>query len=99
MPQFAVWNVEDDSVFDFCPLGVVRQEQKLRIGVNKFFDEPRAGDSIYFNFLASDPFHKLQSCLWHPGSGTRSLLLYFMARIKFSPGWQPIALAKGWEAL
>jgi bacterial/archaeal transporter family protein len=61
MPQLAVRNVEDDSVPDFCPLGVVRQEQKLRIGVNKFFDEPRAGDPIYFNFLASDPFHKLQS--------------------------------------
>jgi transporter family protein len=63
MPQLAVRNVEDDSVFDFCPLGVVRQEQKLRIGVDKVFDEPWAGDPIYFNFLASDPFHKLHSCL------------------------------------
>jgi bacterial/archaeal transporter family protein len=62
MAQLAVRNVEDDSVFDFCPLGIVWQEQKLGTGVDKIFDEPRAGDPIHFNFLASDPFHKLQSC-------------------------------------
>src|SRR6267142_2019747 len=27
----------------------------------------------------------------------RSSLLCFMARIKSSPGWQPITLAKGWD--
>src|SRR6188472_3246337 len=61
MPQLAVRNVEDDSVLDLWPRSIVRQEQKLRIGVDKVFDEPRAGDPIHFNFLASDPFHKLQS--------------------------------------
>jgi bacterial/archaeal transporter family protein len=61
MPQFAVRNVEDDSILDLWPRSIVRQEQKLRIGVDKVFDEPRTGDPIHLNFLASDPFHKLQS--------------------------------------
>ena len=61
MTELAVRNVEHKSVSDFCPVTVVWQEEKLSIGVDKVFDEPRAGDPIYFNFLASDPFHKLQS--------------------------------------
>jgi hypothetical protein len=28
------------------------------VPVNEFFDQPRAGNSVYFNFLASDPFHR-----------------------------------------
>jgi hypothetical protein len=40
----------------------VWQEHKLGIWVNEFFDEPWAGNSIDFNFLAADPFHKPHSC-------------------------------------
>ena len=61
MPELAVRDVEYDSVLDSCPIGMVRQEDKLRVSVDKFFDKPRAGDSIHFNFLASDPFHELDS--------------------------------------
>ncbi len=35
------------------------QEHKLGVWVHEFFDEPWAGNSIDFNFLAGDPFHKL----------------------------------------
>jgi hypothetical protein len=36
MAEFAVRNVEDDSVIDPCPVGVPRQEQKFRVGIDKF---------------------------------------------------------------
>src|SRR6266508_4058143 len=62
MPEFAVRNVEHDSVIDFCPISVVRQEDKLRVSVDEFLNEPRAGHAVHFNFLARDPFHKLDSC-------------------------------------
>src|SRR6266545_6686910 len=62
MPEFAVRNVEHDSVIDFCPISVVRQEDKLRVSVDEFLKEPRAGHAVHFNFLARDPFHKLDSC-------------------------------------
>ena len=75
MPEFAVRNVEDGATLDFCPLSIVPQENKLRGGIDKILDEPRSGDSIYFNFLASNPFHKLESLLRLPASSTRSLLL------------------------
>ena len=61
MPEFAVGNVEHDAILDFCPPGIVRQEHKLCISINEFLDEPWAGNSIYLNFLASDPFHELDS--------------------------------------
>jgi len=61
MTEFAVRNVEHSSVVDFCPISVVRQEDKLRVSVDEFLDEPRAGDAVHFNFLAGDPFHKLDS--------------------------------------
>jgi len=59
MTEFAVRNIEYDSVIDLCPIGVARQEDKLRILVNEFLDEPWASYPVYFNFLASDPFHEL----------------------------------------
>jgi bacterial/archaeal transporter family protein len=63
MTEIAIRHVENDSVIDLCPVGVVRQEDKLRVSVDEFFDEPWAGNSIHFNFLAGDPFHKLDSCV------------------------------------
>jgi len=60
--ELAIWHVEHDSVSDLCPVSVVREEDKLRVSVDEFLDKPRAGDSVHFNFLASDPFHKLDSC-------------------------------------
>src|SRR6266496_1815349 len=35
------------------------QECKFRIGIDEFPDEPWAGHTIDFNFLAGDPFHAL----------------------------------------
>ena len=61
MPELAVRNVENGAILDLCPLGIVRQENKLCAGIDEFLDEPRACDPIDFNFLASDPFHKLES--------------------------------------
>jgi transporter family protein len=40
----------------------VWQEHKLGFCVNEFLDEPWAGNSIDFNFLAGHPFHTLHSC-------------------------------------
>ena len=57
MPKLAIGHVEHDSVIDFCPVSVVREENKLRASVDEFFDEPRAGHPVHFNFLASDPSH------------------------------------------
>jgi transporter family protein len=62
MTEFAIWHVEYDAVVDLVPLCVVWQKNKLRIRVHKLFDKPRTSDAVYFNFLASDPFHKLDSC-------------------------------------
>jgi len=74
----------------------VRQENKLRVSVDEFLDKPWAGDSIHFNFLAGDPFHKLDLVSWQLGFGMRSLLLCFTARIKSLPSSQRIASAKAW---
>ena len=62
MTELAIGHVEYDSVIDLCPVGVVRQENKLRIPVDESLDKPRATHAIHFYFLASDPFHKLDSC-------------------------------------
>ncbi len=59
MPEFAIRHIEYDSIADPGPVGVVWQEHKLGVWVHEFFDEPWAGNSIDFNFLAGDPFHKL----------------------------------------
>ena len=62
MSELAIGDVENDSVIDLCPVSVVREEDKLRVLVDKIFDKPRASHSVHFNFLASDPFHELDSC-------------------------------------
>src|SRR5438132_10508656 len=62
MPKLAIGYVEHDPVLDLRPVGIVRQEDKLGVLVDAFLDEPWAGHTIHFNFLAGDPFHKLGSC-------------------------------------
>src|SRR5438874_13768732 len=61
MPKLAIGHVEYDSVCDRFPVSIARQEDKLRVLVDKFFDQPWAPYSVHFNFLASDPFHELDS--------------------------------------
>ncbi len=61
MPEFAIGHVEHDSVSDLSPISVVREEDELRIFVDELFDKPWARHSVHFNFLASDPFHELDS--------------------------------------
>ena len=63
MPKLAIRHVEHDSVTDLCPVSIVWQEDKLRVPIDKFFNEPWAGNSIHFNFLAGDPLHKLALCV------------------------------------
>ena len=94
MPELAIRHIEYDSIADRGPVGVVSHEHKLGVWVHEFFDEPWAGNSIDFNFLAGDPLHKLHSRLWQPGFGTRSLLPCFTARTKSLHVLLPIALAK-----
>src|SRR5712691_5361274 len=62
MSELAIRDVEHDSIIDLCPLSVVREEDKLRVLINEFFDKPRASHAVHFNFLAGDPFHRLDSC-------------------------------------
>ena len=61
MPKLAIGHVEYDSVCDRFPVSIAPQEDKLRVSVDEFFDQPWAGNSVHFNFLASDPFHELDS--------------------------------------
>ena len=61
MSKLAIRDVEHDSVSDLSPISVVREEDELRIFVDELFDEPWARNSVHFNFLASDPFHELDS--------------------------------------
>ena len=61
MSQLAVRNIKDDSVLNFCPVSIVRQEDKFCVSVDEFLDQPWAGHPVHFNFLASDPFHELDS--------------------------------------
>ena len=69
MSKLAIRHVEYDSITDLRPIGASRQENKLRVGINEFLDKPRASHAIYFNFLASDPFHKLAFASWQRIAG------------------------------
>src|SRR5216117_3997991 len=62
MPKLAIGHVEQNSVFDLCPVGVMRQEHKLRVPINELFDKPGARYAVHFNSLAGDPFHDLAPC-------------------------------------
>jgi hypothetical protein len=62
MAQFAIRNVEHDSILDFRPIGVMRQKNKFSLAIDKIFDRPRASNTVYLNFFASDPLHYLD-CL------------------------------------
>ena len=68
MAELAIRHIEHSSVIDFCPVGVARQKNKLGIGIDEISDQPRARDAVYFNFLASDPFHGLASEFMAPWS-------------------------------
>jgi bacterial/archaeal transporter family protein len=61
MSEHAIRDVENDSILDLCPVSVMWEEDKLRVPVDEVFDEPWARHSVHFNFLASDPFHELDS--------------------------------------
>src|SRR5437764_11023322 len=62
MTELTLRHIEYDTVVDLVPLCVGWQKDKLRVWVDEFFDKPRARHSVHFNFLASDPFHRLDSC-------------------------------------
>src|SRR5260370_17697006 len=62
MRALAIRHGEHHFRVDLSPIGVARQKNKLRVGVDKIFDQPWTSDAVHFNFLASDPFHELESC-------------------------------------
>jgi transporter family protein len=39
----------------------MRKENKFCLRIDKISDQPRASHAVHFNFLASNPFHKLDS--------------------------------------
>src|SRR5262249_34430490 len=61
MSQFDVFHVVGDGVqaFSLVEHFVGRDENELRVPVDEFFDEPRAGDSVDLDVLAGDPFHAI----------------------------------------
>src|SRR5437879_8717260 len=59
MAELAIRHVEHSSIIDLRPAGVAGQKHKLRLRIDKIFDQPRAGHAVDLNFLASDPFHEL----------------------------------------
>ena len=61
MTKLAIRYVEDSSVVDFGPISVMRKKNKFRLRIDKVSDQPRASHAVHFNFLASNPFHKLDS--------------------------------------
>src|SRR5467141_3332676 len=61
MTKLAIRHVEDSSVVDPGPISVMRKENKFRLRIDKISDQPRASHAVHFNFLASNPFHKLDS--------------------------------------
>ena len=61
MTKLAIRHVEDSSVVDLRPISVVRKKNKFRLRIDKVSDQPRASHAVHFNFLASNPFHKLDS--------------------------------------
>jgi transporter family protein len=61
MTKLAIRHVEDSAVVDLRPLSVVRKKNKFRLRIDKVSDQPRASHAVHFNFLASNPFHKLDS--------------------------------------
>ena len=63
MPKLAIRHVEHNSIINLSPVSVPWKKNKLRIWIDEVFDEPWASDTIDLNFLASDPFHKLESVL------------------------------------
>jgi hypothetical protein len=41
MPKLAIGHVEHSSVIDLRPVSIVRQEDKFRVSIDEFLDEPR----------------------------------------------------------
>src|SRR6266480_3718321 len=61
MPELAIRHIKHNPVINLRPVSITRQEDKVRVSIDEFLDEPWAGNSVHFNFLASDPFHELDS--------------------------------------
>src|SRR5438270_11965811 len=55
--QVAIWNVINGSIFDRRPVGVMRQKNKFRVGIDELSDQPRTSHPVDFDFLACDPLH------------------------------------------
>jgi len=61
MPQLDVFHVVEDGVQALSLVDhlVGRDENELRIPVDEFLDQPRAGDPVDLDVLARDPFHAI----------------------------------------
>ena len=61
MSELAIRHVKKNAVSNGKPIGVVRQEDKFGLWIDKLPDQPRTGDAVNFDILARDPFHDLDS--------------------------------------
>src|SRR6266852_5621548 len=61
MSEFAARHIIYSPVANTCPVGIMRKKNKLRIRVYELLDQPRTGNSIYFDFLTSNPLHTATS--------------------------------------
>src|ERR1044071_4706967 len=56
--EFAIRNVENDRIRDLGPIGAMGEENKFRLAVDEVTDQPGTGDTVDFDFFASNPFHQ-----------------------------------------
>ena len=58
MPELTIRHIENSSVPDLRPVSFARQKNKVRAGIDEFFDQPRASHAIDLYATASDPLHE-----------------------------------------
>src|SRR5262252_9796903 len=77
MPQLDVFHVVEDGIQALSLVDdlVGRDENKLRVLVDEFLDEPWAGDPVDLDVLARDPFHAILQlpCIRTPPSAGQYL--------------------------
>src|SRR5215813_10159044 len=97
MPQLDVFHVVEGGVQALSLVDdlVGRDENKLRVPVDEFLDEPWAGDPVDLDVLARDPFHAILHlpCMRTPPSADQYLGRCETAAL---PPHAPIEHAQQW---
>ena len=60
--ELTIRNVENSSMVDLRPIGVVRKKNKVGLWIDKIANQPGTSNAIDFDFFARDPFHKISGC-------------------------------------